>query len=131
MKYSRKAVRMKATAIPELRFEDQRLTSYGGLVVIQRFFQIILLKSRLRACFRHFAPGNVYGRATIFMQLIVHFLLGFRELRDTAHYRDDPMKYLGSELNGTVDLKSIVAAILRREKTMGAGGYLFECEPGM
>ncbi len=37
----------------------------------------------------------------------------------------------GAGANGTVDLKSIVAAILRREKTMGAGGYLVECEPGM
>ena len=36
-----------------------------------------------------------------------------------------------SKANGTVDLKSIGAAILRREKTMGAGGYLVECEPGM
>lgn len=91
MKYSRKAVRSKATAIPELRFEDQRLTSYGGLVVIHKFFQIIQLKARLKACFRHLPSGSVYGRATIFMQLVVHFLLGFRELRGTDHYRDDPL----------------------------------------
>ena len=47
MKHSRKDVRTKATAIPELRFEDQRLTSFAGLVVIQKFFQLISFKLRL------------------------------------------------------------------------------------
>jgi len=50
MKHSRKSVRTKAAAIPELRFEDQRLTSFAGLVVIQRFFQVLLLKTRLQKC---------------------------------------------------------------------------------
>lgn len=91
MKRSRKSVRMKAVAIPELRFEDQRLTSYAGLVVIQRFFQFISLKTRLLKCFRHQSQGKIFARVTIFMQLIIHVLLGFRELRDAAHYQDDPL----------------------------------------
>jgi hypothetical protein len=91
MKNSRKSVRMKATAIPTLRFEDQRLTSFAGLVVLQRFFQFISLKTRLQQCFRHLAKGKIYDRTTIFLQLIVHLVLGFRELRDVAHYRDDPL----------------------------------------
>ena len=59
MKNSRSRVRMKATAIPMLRFEDQRLTSFAGLVVLQRFFQLIALKTRLRQCFRHVAKGKI------------------------------------------------------------------------
>ena len=35
--------------------------------------------------------GKVFGRATIFLQLVVHLLLGFRELRDSRAYRDDPL----------------------------------------
>jgi hypothetical protein len=91
MKLSKKGVRTKATAIPELRFEDQRLTSFAGLVVIQKFFQRISLKSRLQACFRHQPQTKIFGRATVFLQLIVHLLLGFRELRDADHYQDDPL----------------------------------------
>ena len=91
MKCSRTSVRTKATAIPELRFEDQRLTSFAGLVVIQRFFQTILFKTRLQRCFRHLSQGKIFDRATIFMQLVIHVLLGYRELRDAAHYQDDPM----------------------------------------
>jgi hypothetical protein len=91
VKRSRKDVRAKATAIPELRFEDQRLTSFAGLVVIQRFFQLISFKLRLQTCFRHLSQGKVYDRATMFMQLVIHLLLGFRQLRDAAHYQDDPL----------------------------------------
>ena len=91
MKCSRKSVRTKENAIPQLRFEDQRLTSFAGLVVLQKFFQIIGLKGQLQKCFRHRALGKVFDRTTIFMQLIIHLLLGFRELRDCDHYRDDPM----------------------------------------
>jgi hypothetical protein len=91
MKSSKKCVRAKVTAIPELRFEDQRLTSFAGLVVIQRFFQLISLKTRLQRCYRHLTKGKVFDRAGIFMQLVIHVLLGFRELRDAAHYQDDPL----------------------------------------
>lgn len=91
MKRSRKSVRRKATAIPELRFEDQRLTSFAGLVVVQKFFQLISLKLRLLTCFRHQSQGKIFDRATLFMQLVVHILLGFRELSDVAHYQDDPL----------------------------------------
>jgi hypothetical protein len=38
MKSSRRQVRRKAHALPALKFENQSLTSFGGLVVLQRFF---------------------------------------------------------------------------------------------
>lgn len=91
MKRSRKDVRTKAPSIPTLRFEDQRLTSFSGIVVIQRFFQVISFKNRLQKCFRHVSQGKVFDRATLFLQLVLHVLLGYRELRDVAHYCDDPL----------------------------------------
>lgn len=91
MKYSKKSVTTKANAIPELRFEDHRLTSFAGLVVIQKFFQVIAFKDRLKRCFRHLSQGKTFDRATVFMQLVIHILLGYRELRDAAHYQDDPL----------------------------------------
>lgn len=91
MKCSRKSVHKKAHAIPEIRFEDHRLTSFAGLIIFQKFFAIIGLKSSLAQCFRHLGKGKVFGGATLFLQLIVHILLGFRELRDCQHYQDDPL----------------------------------------
>lgn len=91
MKSRRSAVRRQVRALPKVRFQRQALTSYAGLVLVMRFFTALSLNSRLRECFRHQAGGKIYSRATIFLQIIVHLVLGFRQLRDSRVYRDDPM----------------------------------------
>ena len=91
MKHSRSSIRGKAHRIPVLRFESQSLTSFAGLVLFQQFFAVIGLKARLRQCLRHLRGGKVFARETIFLQLILHLLLGYRELRDSRFYRDDPL----------------------------------------
>lgn len=91
MKSSRSAVHSKTHAIPALRFEDQRLTSFSGLVVFQALFSRLGLSPRLRECFRHLRRRPIFTAAEIFLQLVVHRILGYRELRDVRYYRDDPM----------------------------------------
>jgi hypothetical protein len=91
MKSRRSDIRRQAHAIPELKFENCSLTSYAGLVVFQRLFAVLDLRARLRACFRHLADGQIFGPAVLFLQMIVHLLLGFRELRDRRAYLDDPL----------------------------------------
>ena len=90
MKYSRREVRGKAYAIPRLKFENQSLTSFSGLVVFQQFFALLRLKVRLARCFAH-QTGKVFGRAILFLQLVLHLLLGYRELRESRYYQDDPL----------------------------------------
>ena len=90
MKYSRSHVNCKTYAVPELRFEEQSLTSFSGLVVFQQLFAALKLKERLRQCFT-FNGGKIYKQSTLFLQLIIHILLGFRELRDSRVYRGDPL----------------------------------------
>ncbi len=91
MKHSRRSIERKAHAIPQIRFEQQRLTSFAGLVLWQQFLAAIDFATALRRCFRHVRVGKIYGRATVFLQLIIHLLLGYRDLRESAYYRDDPM----------------------------------------
>ena len=91
MKYSRRQVRGKAYALPALKFENQSLTSFAGLIVFQRFFAVLRLKARLGRCFAHQTAGKVFSRATLFLQLIVHLLLGYRELRESRYYQNDPL----------------------------------------
>jgi hypothetical protein len=74
-----------------LKFEDQALTSFAGLVIFQELFATLELKTRLRACFRYVRVGAIYGRATVFLQLVVHILLGHRGLQESRYYRDDPL----------------------------------------
>ena len=91
MKYSKKDFFSRAYKIPHLRFEDQRLTSFSGLIVFQSLFQNLGLKERLRQCFRHLHVSEIIGYHVIMMLLIIHLLLGFRRLRDMDFYKDDPL----------------------------------------
>ncbi|MGH8399357.1 MAG: hypothetical protein ACRETA_14135, partial [Gammaproteobacteria bacterium] len=91
MKISRTAVHWKARALPEIRFEDQQLTSFAGLVVFQPLLERLALKGRLRECFAHLKVSPIFGHASIVMLLIVHLLIGYRRLSDLRYYRDDPI----------------------------------------
>lgn len=91
MKHSKKSVECKAHATPKIKFEQQQLTSFAGLVILQPFLAAIDFTASLRRCFQHTRAGKVYARATIFLQLIIHLLLGYRDLRESTYYRNDPM----------------------------------------
>jgi hypothetical protein len=92
MKHSKAAVRGKARAALEVRFEDQHLTSYSGLVLFKHFFSLIGLKERLWGCFRHLKGNSIYSHHMIIMLLVVvHLIIGHRQLRDVDYYRDDEM----------------------------------------
>ena len=47
MKFSRESVQRKSVAIPKLRFDDHRLTSFAGLVLFQKVFALVGLPARL------------------------------------------------------------------------------------
>ena len=91
MKHSRKNTRRKTHAQPKIKFEQQQLTSFAGLAVWSPLLAVLDFKTLLRRCFDHIGGGKVYGRATLFLQLIIHLLLGYRDLRDSIHYQDDPL----------------------------------------
>ena len=85
----RKEVAGKIKSAPEIRFEPQSLTSHAGLVVFQRLFSLLGLKERLRGCFRHESGRRAYAPHMVTLLLVVHLILGCRELRDMARYRND------------------------------------------
>jgi hypothetical protein len=89
MKLTRNQVQRKTHAIPAVRFEQQQLTSCSGLLLFQLLFTRLRLKERIRYCLGK--TSAAYDRATLLLGLIVHLLLGHRELRDARYYRDDPM----------------------------------------
>ena len=91
MKLSKASVRGSARSIPQLRFEDQQLTSFAGIVVFQKLFQRLELSTRLRRCFDHLPKGGAYDHHRIALLLVVHLLIGYRRLRGIDFYRDDPM----------------------------------------
>ena len=91
MKFSKTQIYSKTHAVPTLRFEDQKMTSHAGLSVFQQLFDHLSLKSILRQCFKHRSVSPIFGEATIILLLVIHLLLGYRELRHLRFYEDDPM----------------------------------------
>ena len=91
MKRSKSEVHGKARDVLDVRFEEQQLTSFSGLLIFQRFFAKLGLKERLRQSFRHLRGSEIYSHHVIVMMLIVHLVLGYRELRDARYYHDDEM----------------------------------------
>lgn len=90
VRLSKAQVSAPVHAIPELRFEDQRLTSFAGLVIFQALFQRLRLKERLQNALSG-VRTVAYTPHTLVMMLLVHLILGFRRLRERDYYRDDPV----------------------------------------
>jgi hypothetical protein len=91
MKCSRAEIHRKTYKLPALSFEDQQLTSFSGLVIFQALFTRLQLKRRLSGCFQHLHVTPIFGHGVMVLLLVVHLLLGYRELRDIRYYQDDPL----------------------------------------
>ncbi len=91
MKLSRKQVQRQSRTLPRLQFQDQKLTSFSGLVVFQALFSQLHLRDRLRRCFRHLKIKPAYDYAIVMLGLVVHLLIGYRKLSDLRYYDNDPM----------------------------------------
>jgi hypothetical protein len=81
----------QANSIPELKFEDHQLTSFAGLVVFQKLFRNCRLKQRMEESCAHLLGRHYYSFSTIVQCLIVHIILGYRQLRESEFYREDPL----------------------------------------
>ena len=77
MKLSTAQFHAPVQSIPELRFEDQRLSSFSGCV-LRQVFQRLNLRERLQECFAHRDDRLIVGFRSIVLITIVHLMLGFR-----------------------------------------------------
>jgi hypothetical protein len=91
MKCSKSEIHRKTHGIPDIHFEDQKLTSFAGLVLFQSLFSRLGLKQQLTRCFRHLGVSPIFGHGLVVLLLIVHLLIGYRRLQDLRYYQDDPM----------------------------------------
>jgi hypothetical protein len=111
VKYSKSQIMSRAYKIPALKFEDQNLTSFAGLIIFQPLMLGLEMKNRLWHCFRHLNLSRIFGPHLITMLLIVHLLLGYRRLRDLTYYQDDPMVKRLLGLNQLPDASTVSRAL--------------------
>ena len=115
VKSSKAQIQAKYHKIPVIKFEDQRLTSFSGLLIFQALFGRIDLKNRLKMCFNHLKVSPIFGRHLVVLLLIVHLLLGFRRLREVDYYRDDPLVLRLMGLRKLPDVSTISRALSQME----------------
>jgi hypothetical protein len=124
VKLSRTDIYTKKRAVASVKFEDQKLTSYSGLVVFQKLFDRVCLTDSLRAACRHLDRGRSYLFSTIVELLIVHILLGYRKLREVDLYCDDPLVKLLLRLKrlpGVSTISRMLGEFDERSVTNAAG----------
>jgi hypothetical protein len=115
VKHSRAATHRKLHKLPALRFEHHTLTSFAGLVLVQALLSRLQLKERLRACFTQSGVAPIFGHHLVALLLIVHLLLGYRELRDARYYRDDPLLKRALGLTRLPDVATICRALAQAD----------------
>jgi hypothetical protein len=115
VKSSKSQIQAKYHKIPVIRFEDQQLTSFSGLLIFQQLFKRIELKNRLKKCFVHLKVSPIFGRHLVVMLLIIHLLIGFRRLREVDYYRDDPIVLRLMGLRKLPDVSTISRALSQME----------------
>jgi hypothetical protein len=82
VKSSKAEIQAKFHKIPLVRFEDQKLTSFSGLLIFQALFHRMHFKERLSSCFSHLKTSPIFGRHLVVLLVVVHLLIGFRRLRE-------------------------------------------------
>jgi hypothetical protein len=116
VKISKSQIHARVQNIPELRFEDQRLTSYSGIVILQALFKKLGLSDRLRECFEHRTERLIVGFGTVVRILILHLMLGHRRLRDIELYKDDPMVLRALSLKRMPNVSTICRTLSRMDR---------------
>ena len=93
MNYKQSDIYRKYRQINNIEFEteNQSYSSFSGLIVFHKLFVVLDLKAKLKICFKKNLLQGVIQHHSIMLMLIVHILLGYRELRDQRFYADDPM----------------------------------------
>lgn len=117
MKSTKSSVLCQFRSITSIQFEEQNLTSFAGLVLFHQLFNSLNLKSRLRQCFQNRSMA-IFSPAVIVLLLVVHLLLGYRELRHVRYYHDDPLvrRILGLKcLPSVATISRTLAAMTQHE----------------
>lgn len=90
----------KSKSLPQVRFEDQQLSSFAGLIVLTPLFKRLHLDRRFEDCFASLAKHtHAYSFGLFFKVLVIHIILGYRKLREVDAWREDPIvrRVLGAD----------------------------------
>ena len=65
MKVAKAGIYRQVSSLPALKFEEQQLTPFAGLVVFQKLFETCRLKARLQGACAHLEVRHYYSFSMI------------------------------------------------------------------
>ena len=68
MKVAKAEIYRQVSSLPALKFEEQQLTSFAGLVVFQKLFETCRLKERLHEACAHLQPRHYQNLRTVTLE---------------------------------------------------------------
>ncbi|MGH7819360.1 MAG: IS1380 family transposase [Candidatus Binatia bacterium] len=74
-----------------IEFGSEKLTSYGGLELLRRYFHLIGLNHRIRRSFRDHHIGGDYGCARLVVLVIALLVVGARRVKHLRYVANDPL----------------------------------------
>jgi Transposase DDE domain group 1 len=74
-----------------IEFVPQQLTSYGGLELLRRYFQLLGLHRRIRQAFSGYGLAGDYGAGRLVLLVIALFVVGARRLEHLRYLAHDPL----------------------------------------
>jgi hypothetical protein len=116
VKLSKAHFHRRVYKIPELHFEDQRLSSFSGVILLQALFAKLDLRNKLKRCFQHIHSSAVVGFPVVTLMLIVHLMLGYRRLREMERYKEDPLVLRALGLRRLPDVATVSRRLSQVDK---------------
>ncbi len=85
MKSGKARVIAKFHNIPTIRFGDQELIFFSGIICFSASVQADCSKKRLKRCFSHLKISRTFGHHLVTTLLVIHLIPGFKRLREIAY----------------------------------------------
>jgi len=91
MRYKKRTLIARKNKILPIRFIKQDLTTYSGLVLIDYYFRLFKIHSRVKETFKRYSFSGDYSIGDILFVLLIMVLLGAERLQHLDYLKTDPL----------------------------------------
>lgn len=91
MRYNKRALIARRNKILPIRFVRQDMTTYSGLTLIDHYFRLYNIHSRIKQSFKSYGFKGDYSIGDILFLMLTMLLLGTERLHHIDYLRGDPL----------------------------------------
>jgi hypothetical protein len=91
MRYNKRSLPARKNKILPIKFVDQDMTTFSGLVFIDHFVRLYKIHSRVNKAFKYYEFKGDYSVGDILFTLLIMLLVGAERVSHIEYLRDDPL----------------------------------------